>query len=73
MKKKELQEVRRKTNEELAKLIGEKRAQISLLRPELKTGKNGNLRVVKNAKRELAQLETLFRENEIILREERKI
>lgn len=61
MKKKELQEAKGKAIEEIAKLIQEKRNQLPLLRLELKMGKHGNLRIIKNAKRELAQLKTLLR------------
>lgn len=64
MKKKELQEAKGKTIEEVAKLIQEKRNQIPLLRLELKMGKHGDLRVVKNARRELAQLNAILREKE---------
>lgn len=64
MKKKELQEARAKTIEEVAKLIQEKRGQIPLLTLELKMGKHGNLRVVKNARRELAQLKAIVGEKE---------
>ncbi len=73
MKKKELQEVKAKTIEEVAKLIQEKRDQLPLLTLELKMGKHGNLRVVKNARRELAQLETLFREKKAILGEKERL
>ncbi|MDO8503642.1 MAG: 50S ribosomal protein L29 [bacterium] len=64
MKKKELQEARAKTIEEVAKAVQEKRGQIPLLTLELKMGKHGNLRVVKNAKRELAQLKAILGEKE---------
>lgn len=72
MKKKELQEVKGKTVLEVAKAVKEKRDQIPLLRLELKMGKHGNLRVVKNARRELAQLKTLLREKKAILGEKER-
>lgn len=75
MKKKELQEAKGKTREELVKLVLAKREQIPLLGLELKTGKHGNVRVVKNAKRELAQLKTLLRlrSGQVVLREKERM
>lgn len=64
MKKKELQEIKGKAIEEVVKLIQEKRKQIPLLALELKMGKHGNLRIIKNARRELAQLATILGEKE---------
>lgn len=62
MKKKELQELQTKSSQELQKMYFEKKAEIGKLKLELATGKHKNFRVVKNARRDLAQIATILQQ-----------
>lgn len=62
MKKKDLLNLKNKSIEELKRLIAEKSLEAVKLRSELSAGKHKNTCVVKNARRELAQAETILRE-----------
>ena len=63
MKKKELQELQTKGAAELQKIYFEKKAEIGKLKLEMTTGKHKNVRVVKNARRDLRQIATVLASN----------
>lgn len=62
MKKEERKALRNKTVEELKKMASEKRREVVGLKLELVVGKHKNLRVVKNARGDLARIYTILRE-----------
>lgn len=64
MKKKDLQDLRTKTVQELTAMLSQKKTEIGNLSLELTTGKHKNLRVVKNTRRAAAQIATVLKEKE---------
>ncbi len=66
MKKKDLQELRKKEIPELKNLAEEKRLEIERVRAEIVSGREKNLKKVKNLRRDLAQILTLIKEKEIL-------
>lgn len=64
MKKRELKDLQTKEVAELQKLLLEKKAEIGKLKLEMTTGKHKNVRVVKNARRDSAQIATILRQKE---------
>lgn len=60
MKSKQLKELRDKTIAELEKIVIEKSKGFSLLRNELSMGKHKDVRVVKRARVELAQIKSIL-------------
>lgn len=62
MKSMQLKELRDKTIEELGKIVVEKNKSLSLLRNELSIGKYKDVRVVKRARLELAQIKSVLQE-----------
>lgn len=60
MKKRDLQELQTKGVAELQKIYAEKKAEIGKLKLEMTTGKHKNIRVVKNARRDLRQIATVL-------------
>ena len=66
MKKKDLDSIRGKTVEELNKTANEKRNEITLTYAKIKAGQEKNTSKIKSLKRDLAQIMTIARENEII-------
>lgn len=65
MKKTNLNELRTKDAKNLVKLASEKRAEIKKERTNILSGKAKNLKVVKNLRRELAQILTVAKEKTI--------
>ncbi|KKQ51952.1 50S ribosomal protein L29 [Candidatus Woesebacteria bacterium RIFCSPHIGHO2_01_FULL_39_17] len=70
MKKKEIQDLRGKTQAELKKKAEDKRLELSKIVVNLKASKEKNLKKAKNLRRELAQILTVLREKEILERDE---
>jgi len=70
MKKKEIQDLRGKTQAELKKKAEDKRLELSKIVANLKASKEKNLKKAKNLRRELAQILTVLREKEILERDE---
>ncbi|MFC1710274.1 50S ribosomal protein L29 [Patescibacteria group bacterium] len=66
MKTKDLKSLRGKSIEDLEKLAGDKRNEINLTYAKIKAGQEKNTSKVKVLKRDLAQVMTIMRENEII-------
>lgn len=66
MKKKDLQQLRSKEREELAKMALDMRQEIISSRADLAAGKKINSKKVKNLRHDLAQILTLLREKEIL-------
>ena len=66
MKTKDLQNLKGKTVAELKKAALEKSSGLNKLRTELMTGKHKNVRVVKNARQDLARIYTILKEKELL-------
>lgn len=66
MKRKELNDLRGKTAQELEKIVLGKKLEIEKARMKIIGGKEKNLKVRKNLAREIAKILTLIREKEII-------
>lgn len=66
MKRKELNDLRGKTAQELEKIVLGKKLEIEKARMKIIGGKEKNLKVRKNLAREIAKILTLVREKEII-------
>lgn len=65
MKKKEIKELQLKTNEELKKMTDEAKAEIKKLTVEKNTGKQKNVNLVRNRRRDIARLLTIVRQKEL--------
>ena len=72
MKKKELIKLREKTKGELIKLIPEKKKEISETYAKTKAGQEKNLKKVKIARHDLAQVLTVIKEKDLVEKEEVK-
>lgn len=72
MKKKDLKSLRSKTKVELKKLVGDKKKEVNEAFVKTKTGQEKNLKKVKNARRDIAQILTLIKEKEIVEKESKK-
>jgi len=66
MKKKDLQEWRKKKKEEVQKELGEERKRLAMLREDLSMGKVKNIREARSLRKSIAQLETIIKESENI-------
>lgn len=64
MKRKDITELKNKTQEELDKMATDLSVQITKLQMELRTRKSKNTNVVKNLKKDLARILTIKRLNE---------
>lgn len=64
MRKKELNQIRTKSKEELEKLLGEKKKELANLTAEMSSGKHKNVRARKSLRRDIAQLKTVLIEKE---------
>jgi len=73
MKKNELKTVRAKSSEELGKTLNEKKQDLGKIQLDLASGKEKNLKKVKNLKREIAQLLTVINEKTLIEAEKRPV
>lgn len=56
------EELRKKTKEELEKLLAEKREKRAKLRFDLKTGKVKNIREIREIKKDIARILTILKE-----------
>lgn len=70
MKKKDLTSLREKKVEDLKKLVEEKKSELRKTQTELASKKEKNLKKVKNLKIEIAQVLTLIREGQLIVKKE---
>lgn len=66
MKKQDLKVLRKKSKKELEKQIDKKRLELAKHAVKLKIGKKKNLKKGRLLKREIAQILTVIRENELI-------
>ena len=66
MKRKEINELREKTIQELGKLASTKKIEAEKAKMKILGGKEKNLKVRKNLAHEIAKILTLIREKEII-------
>jgi ribosomal protein L29 len=66
MKRKEFNELKTKQIKDLLKLSGEKRLEAKKMKLNLMAGKEKNLKVYRNIRREIAQIETIIREKQIV-------
>lgn len=66
MKRKELTDLRSKEMKSLRKMVGDKNLEISKKKIEVVTGKEKNLKVVHNLKRDLSQILSVIKEKEIL-------
>lgn len=69
MKIKELRGIRTKETSELMGFVNKKRLEIAKILAEVKAGKERNLKKVKNLRREVAQILTVVKEKEILVKE----
>ncbi len=66
MKRKELIDLKGKIIKDLIKMVGDKKLESRKLKMNVVAGKEKNLKVGKNIKRDIAQILTVIREKEII-------
>lgn len=66
MKKKELKDLRKKDLKELVKLIDKNKLELLKIKAEAKVGKQQDLKKVKKARRDLAQMMTIMKELKLI-------
>lgn len=66
MKRKEFIDLKSRPAKDLEKMIVEKRVEAAKKRMEFKSGKEKNLKIFANLRREIAQLMTILRERQII-------
>ncbi|HJY98550.1 MAG TPA: 50S ribosomal protein L29 [Patescibacteria group bacterium] len=66
MKKKEITELKGKTIKELFKMANSKKEEAKKTAVSVAAGKEKNLKVLKNARREIAQILTIIKEKEIM-------
>nr|AKQ04356.1 coiled-coil 59..80 [uncultured Microgenomates bacterium Rifle_16ft_4_minimus_5036] len=69
MKRKEIEELRKKDRQALEKLVSEKKTVLVKTVTDTKIAREKNLKKAKNTKREIAQIETVLREKEILEKE----
>jgi large subunit ribosomal protein L29 len=72
MKKKEIIDLRGKTIKDLSKMAMTKKEEVRKSGVSVGAGKEKNLKVLKNTKREIAQILTIIREKEIMEKLEAK-
>lgn len=66
MKKKDLTDLRRKEVEDLNQLYGKKKLELLKTKAEVKVSKEKNLKKMKNLRREISQILTVIKENELL-------
>lgn len=69
MKKKDLKMLVGKKTKELEKILSEKRLEILKNQAEVYSGKEKNLKKAKNLRKEIAQILTIIKENELTKKE----
>ena len=65
MKSKDLEQLREKNIADLAGLVASKRIEVSKLRAELSIGRVKDLKIVKKARKDLAQIQSVLREEQL--------
>jgi large subunit ribosomal protein L29 len=66
MKKKELNDLRNKSDDQLKKMLDKKKLDVMKIKAKLKVAKEKNLKRVKNLKKEISQIRTVIREKELM-------
>jgi len=66
MKKKELKDLRTKEAKDLRKILSERQKELLAKNVELTSGKEKNLKASRNLRREIAQVLTVIKEQEIV-------
>ncbi len=69
MKKKEFKDLRVKEEKELSKMLLEKKTELMKVIPNLAVNQEKNLKKAKTLKKEIAQIKTILRENELVKEE----
>jgi ribosomal protein L29 len=72
MKTKELKEIRTREPKALVKMLKDKKLEVIKLEPQIKAGKEKNLKKASLIKKEIAQISTILREIELAPKEETK-
>jgi ribosomal protein L29 len=72
MKKKDFKDLNAKETKDLVKMVVAKKDDLAKIIPNLKAGKEKNLKKSKNLKKEIAQLLTLIQEKEVMKKETAK-
>lgn len=62
MKKRELNDLKIKPEQELKNLLGQKKQELKKFKAEMVVGRHKNVRLGKNLRREMAQISTVLRE-----------
>ncbi len=66
MKKKELKDIKSKSVKELSKLVYDKKIEAKKAKLNAVSGKEKNLKIFKNLRRDIAQVKTIVREKQIM-------
>ena len=66
MKRKEFNEIKNKEIKDLKKLSSEKKLEAKKVRMNMTAGKEKNLKIFRNVRRDIAQIMTVIREKEIV-------
>ena len=69
MKKKAFKDLRVKEEKELSKMLLEKKTELMKVIPNLAVNQEKNLKKAKTLKKEIAQIKTILRENELVKEE----
>lgn len=72
MKRKDFSELKEKSRQDLSKAVSKKRSDAAKAKIEIVSGREKNLRSLKNIRLEIAKILTLIREKEIIEKLEAK-
>jgi len=72
MKKKELTSLRSKKIQELIKMVADKKKEATEVYSKMKAGQEKNLKKVKNLKKDIAQILTIIKEEELSEKQESK-
>jgi len=72
MKKKDIESIRTKSQEELLKMLAEKRLEAAKTKAEIKAGTQKNLKKVTNLRREIAVILTVLTEKSLMEKEEKE-
>lgn len=66
MKKQDIQSLQEKSLDDLKKLVSQKKQEILKVQAEASVGKHKNVKIVWNLRRDLAQINTILRQKEIL-------
>lgn len=73
MKKKDLINIKSRSSKDIIKLVFEKKSELKKKNLEIKSGKEKNLKVSKNLRRDISQLLTLIKQAQIIEQNTEKV